>query len=202
MDGYPATVERLIQAFTRYPGIGRKSAERMALHTLNLDPGAVQALSQSLVAVIEDVRFCTVCHALTDQDICDICRDPKRSDHVICVVETFRDVIQIERSGAYHGKYHVLGGHISPLDGVDLDDLTIQALIDRVESGGISEIILALNPNTDGDVTAMHLAQRLQHVPVKISQVARGLPLGGDLEFADSLTIAKSFERRDSFHHV
>jgi recombination protein RecR len=189
------TLERLVQAFSRLPGIGEKSAQRIALYLLDEGREDGEALTQAITDVREKVRHCSRCFNIADEELCLICRDMKRDSSIICVVEEPKDLLAIERTGEYRGLYHVLGGSISPLDGVGEGDLHVRELVDRLKEG-IREVILATNPTMEGEMTAAHLLKLLKPRGVKVTRIARGIPFGGALEFNDAVTVAKAMEGR------
>jgi len=192
----PASITALISALGKLPGIGPRSAERLALHLVQTDPAAVKELAGALLHAREKVQFCATCGALTEASPCSICSDSRRDATLICVVERAVDILSIEKSGAYHGKYHVLGGKISPLDGVEPGDLRIAELEKRLKQEPVSEVVLALGTDVEGDATGNYLARRLARADLKISRIAYGLPAGSGLEFADELTLSRALEGR------
>jgi recombination protein RecR len=194
----PAVVERLIEAFSRLPGIGPKTASRLTFHLLRTSDAEAQELAQALKAMAEGTRLCSVCFNITgvDLDPCGLCRDTTRDNGVVCVVEEPLDVLAIDRTGLFRGRYHVLHGAISPVEGIGPEDLKIEALIERVDRGGVRELILATNPTMEGEATAMYLKRRLDGRGLKMTRLARGLPSGGDLEYADSGTLSQALEGR------
>jgi recombination protein RecR len=195
---YPEPVARLIDALQRLPGIGPKTAQRLTFFLLKRPADEVRELSDALVAVKERIVHCRTCYNITDQDPCRICGDPARDAAVLCVVEEPNDLLAMERTGDFRGHYHVLGGALSPLDGIGPDDLKVRELLARLESREPREVILATNPNVEGEATALYLAKLLRPLGVRITRIARGLPVGGDLEYADQVTLAKALEgRRD-----
>lgn len=196
MDIYPPPLERLIKQLSRLPGIGRKSATRVALYILNSKKDLVEGLAQSLIEVKEKIMFCPVCFNFTDQEPCSICRDGNRANGIICVVEGPGDQLAIEESRTFKGRYHVLHGVLSPLDGVGPEDLKIRELLDRLEKEDIKEVILATNPTTQGETTASYLADLLSGKDVRITRIALGIPMGGDLKYMDSLTLEHSLKSR------
>ena len=196
MAFYPEPVARLIEALQRLPGIGPKTAQRLTFFLLKRPIAEVRELSESLMAVKEQIVACRTCFNVTDQDPCRICADPNRDDRVLCIVEEPNDLLAMERTGEFRGRYHVLLGALSPLDGVGPDDLKIRELLTRLESGGTTEVILATNPNVEGEATALYLAKLLRPLGVRITRIARGLPVGGDLEYADQVTLSKALEGR------
>jgi recombination protein RecR len=189
------TLERLIEAFSRLPGIGEKSAQRIALYLLQEGREEGEKLARAIVDLEENVRNCSVCFNLTEADPCVFCRDEKRDRRTICVVEEPKDLIAIERTGGYRGQYHVLGGVLSPLDGIGEEDLRIEELLTRIHSE-ISEIILATNPTVEGEMTAARLATLLKPKGIRVTRIARGIPFGGSLEFNDIITVGKAIEGR------
>jgi len=198
MSGLIAPVARLIDEFSRLPGIGRKTAQRLTYHVLRAPADEARSLAAALVAMKEEVAYCSVCSNITDRgvDPCAICADARRDVTRICVVEEPLDVLAIERTGEYRGRYHVLHGAISPIDGIGPERIKARELVERAVAGGIDEVILATNPNLEGEATAMYLADLLApHVPL-ISRIARGLPVGGDLEYADDVTLIRSLQGR------
>ena len=191
-----APVARLIQEFHKLPGIGPKSAQRLTYYLLRVPQEEALALAQAILEVKEKIAFCSVCQNLTDTDPCLICDNPQRDRSQICVVEEALDILALERSGSYHGLYHVLHGVISPMDGVGPEDLKVEELLERLKSGEVSEVILATNPNLEGEATAMYLTRLLRPLGLRLTRLARGLPTGADLEYADDLTLARALEGR------
>ncbi len=191
-----APLARLIEELFKLPGIGPKSAQRLAYHILRQPVSEARALASAILEVKEKIAFCSVCQNVTDADPCRLCTDERRDRSAICVVEEPQDVMVVERSGSYRGLYHVLHGAISPMDGIGPEDLKIKELLDRIEAGGVAEVILATNPNLEGEATAMYLARVLRPLGVKVTRLARGLPVGGDLEYADDVTLARALEGR------
>ncbi len=189
-------LQRAIDELSKLPSIGKKTAQRLALHLLKSDKSTVESLVDSISALKNKLRFCEVCFNLSVEEKCDICKSTKRDHSVVCVVEDISDVIAIEKTNEYNGVYHVLGGVLNPLSDVTPDKLHIEELIKRIEAGGINEIILALNPDAEGDATSLYLTKILKEYPIKVSRIARGLPIGGDLEFADPATIGRAFSGR------
>lgn len=194
----PAPIQDLIGALERLPGIGPKTASRLAFFLLRAPPDLTQQLSGALVNIKSATGSCKLCANITlaGQELCDVCADPNRMDGTICVVEEPMDVLAIERTGGFHGRYHVLQGVLSPIEGIGPDDLTIRALIERVRSGEAREIILATNPSMEGDATALYLRQQLLPIGVRVTRLARGLPVGGDLEYADQNTLLRALAGR------
>jgi recombination protein RecR len=195
---YEGAIQDLIDALGRLPGIGPKSAQRIAFHILQADPEVATALLDSIRTVKERVKFCVECGNVSEEDQCRICRDPRRDNTLICVVEESKDVIAIERTREFRGKYHVLGGAISPIDGIGPEQLRIRELMARLADPGIVEVILATDPNLEGEATATYLSRMIKPLEIKVSRLASGLPVGGDLEYADEVTLGRAFEgRRD-----
>lgn len=193
---YDGIVQELIDEFGRLPGIGPKSAQRITFHILQTQNFDVSRLAELLVEVREKVRFCDICGNVTEDERCAICRDARRDQTMICVVEEPKDVVAIERTRQFRGLYHVLGGAISPIDGVGPDDLNITSLMRRLGSTEVQEVILATDPNLEGEATAAYLSRMLSTLEVPVSRLASGLPVGGDLEFADEITLGRAFEGR------
>jgi recombination protein RecR len=195
---YEGAVQDLIDELGRLPGVGPKSAQRIAFHLLQVEPADARRLAATIVKVKETVRFCGRCWNISEQEECRICRDPRRDGGVLCVVEEARDVIAIERTREYRGRYHVLGGAISPIDGIGPDDLHVRELIGRLDGEPVEEIILATNPNVEGEATASYLSRLLTPLGVRVTRLASGLPVGGDLDYADEVTLGRAFTgRRD-----
>ncbi len=192
-------LDDLIESFSRLPGIGKKSAARIAHHLLKSDRSLCEHLAHDVSVLHDRIRMCTVCGAYTESDICDICRDPGRDRHTLCVVEQPQDVQTIEAVREYQGLFHVLGGVIAPLEGIGPDQLRLSSLVARVQEEQIQEIILATNPTVEGDTTALYIQKILKNISVTVTRLASGLPVGGDLEYADRLTLARSFRGRSSF---
>ena len=196
MDTIPQPVLRLIEAFSRLPGIGPKSASRLTYYLLRSQSDDTTELAEALTELRDRTRFCSVCFNITEENPCPICKSEERDRNVICVVEEPLDVMAIERTREYRGLYHVLHGVISPMDGIGPEDLRIRELIDRVDAGTIKEVILATNPSLEGENTAMYIQRKLSKPMIKITRLARGLPMGGDLEYADEVTLARALEGR------
>ncbi len=196
MAAYARPVERLINELSKLPSIGPKSAQRIAFHVVRGRPDDALALAEALREVKERIKPCRRCFNLTEAEECGICTDPRRDQSVICVVEDPYDIGPIERTGEYKGLYHVLGGSLSPLDGIEPEDLRIAELVERVEKEGTKEIVVATNPNTTGEATALFIAQELKEKPVRVTALASGLPVGGDLEYADEVTLGRAFAGR------
>ncbi len=191
-----SAIDDLTTELSRLPGIGRKTAQRLTYHLLRQPPAQSRRLAEVLEALVERVRRCERCNNLTEDAICAYCADPRRDAGVLCVVEQPGDIASIERSGEYRGMYHVLGGHLSPLDGVGPEDLTVSSLLTRVGEQGVHEVILATNPSMEGEATALYVQRQLDGRDLRITRIARGLPVGGDLEYADGVTIAQAIAAR------
>lgn len=195
-SGLPPTVSNLVDKLSAFPGVGRKSALRMAMYVLRQPRDFAEELSNSLTAVKDKVAFCRTCWTMSEQDPCPICSDPRRDHSAVCVVEEARDMIAIERTGGWRGVYHVLGGAISPLDGVGPEQIRLDPLLERAESGEISEIVVATNPTTEGETTALYIARFIGPTGVRITRIARGVPMGSDLELVDDTTLQQSLDGR------
>jgi recombination protein RecR len=193
---YEGIVQDLIDELGRLPGIGPKSAQRIAFHILQTENFDVKNLAEILMTVRDKVRFCAICGNVSEQETCTICRDPRRDQALICVVEEAKDVVAIDRTREFRGLYHVLGGAISPIDGVGPDDLRIRQLMTRLADGQVQEIIIATDPNLEGEATATYLSRLLHTLEIKVTRLASGLPVGGDLEYADEVTLGRAFEGR------
>jgi recombination protein RecR len=191
-------VQNLIDQLGRLPGVGPKSAQRIAYHLLKVPKEDALALASAVVTAKERVRFCEVCHNLSEAPRCQICADGRRDATLVCVVEEPRDIVSVERTGGFRGRYHVLGGAINPMEGIGPDQLKVRELLGRIDSDAVVEVILCTNPNLEGDTTAMYLARLLKPLGVRVTRIASGLPVGGDLEYADELTLGRALEgRRD-----
>jgi recombination protein RecR len=193
---YEGAVQDLIDELGRLPGVGPKSAQRIAFHLLAAESADVERLAATLIRVKNEVRFCTICGNVAEAEVCRICSDPRRDPAVICVVEEPKDVNAVERTREFRGRYHVLGGAISPIDGVGPDDLRIRELLTRLQDGTVTEIILATDPNLEGEATATYLARLIGPMGVTVTRLASGLPVGGDLEYADEVTLGRAFSGR------
>jgi recombination protein RecR len=193
---YEGAIQDLIDELGRLPGIGPKSAQRLAFHVLSADATDIKRLASALQRVKDEVRFCVLCYNVAQEEKCRICRDPRRRDDALCVVEEPKDVVAIERTGEFRGRYHVLGGAINPLEGVGPDQLRVRELMARLGTGEVSELILATDPNTEGEATATYLALMVKPMGILVSRLASGLPVGGDLEYADEITLGRAFEGR------
>jgi recombination protein RecR len=189
-------LENAVTEFAKLPGIGKKTALRLVLHLLRQEMGEVEHFSEVVARMRREIKFCNRCFNVADGDICSICANSMRRQDLICVVETIRDVIAIESTQQYNGLYHVLGGIISPLDGIGPDQLTIEALVNRIQKEATSELIFALNPNIQGDTTIYYIQKKIQSFPVQVTTIARGIAFGGELEYADEMTLARSLQNR------
>ena len=196
MKSLPNSAKKLIQEFSNLPGIGRKTAQRLTFYILQIDNEKVSSLSQALLDIKEKIHNCIVCNGITEQEICSICTDPNRDSNIICVVENSHDIIVFEKTNGFNGRYHVLGGTLSPLDGVGPEDLNIQNLFERVDDG--MEVILATNSNVEGETTALYLTKILSKKEIRLSRLARGIPIGSDLGYIDSATLVRAMEGRTS----
>ena len=196
MNAFPVSMKLLIEEFSKMPGIGPKSAQRLAYHILRSSKNDAETLAKAIVKVKESVRFCKACNNLSDEDVCEICNSMDRDRSSLCVVEEPNDIAAIEKAGEYNGIYHVLLGSLSPLDGIGPSDLKIKELLDRVKKDRFKEIIIATDFNTEGEATALYLMKQLQFSGSKLTRVAYGIPVGGDIEYADQATILKAFEGR------
>lgn len=196
-EQYPSKLlERAIQELSRFPGVGRKTALRYALYLLAQEEDVAHSLCDSLVHLRDDIKHCRVCHNISDTEVCDICANPRRDRSTICVVENIHSVMCIEATGQFHGLYHVLGGVISPVDGIGPSDLEFDTLFERIAAGGVSEVILALNPTIEGDTTNFYISRRLADSGVKLTVLARGVSVGDDLEYTDEVTLGRSIVAR------
>lgn len=193
---YEGAVQELIDELGRLPGVGPKSAQRIAFHILEADGDDMKRLVNAIVTVKERVKFCTICGNVAEQETCGICRDPRRDPTAICVVEESKDVIAVERTRSFRGKYHVLGGSINPIAGIGPEQLRIRELLSRLSDEQVQEIIIATDPNLEGEATATYLVRMLKTIGIKVTRLASGLPVGGDLEYADEITLGRAFEGR------
>jgi len=196
MDYYPVPLAKLIDEFEKLPGIGHKTAQRLAFHVLNISEEKSELFARTIIEAKKKIKYCSICGNFTDIDPCKICNSTTRDRTVICIVEGAKDVLAMERIREYKGLYHVLGGVISPMDGIGPDDINIKGLINRISSGEVKELILATNPNVEGEATAIYLSKILKPFGVVTTRIAHGIPVGGDLEYADEVTLAKSLEGR------
>ena len=200
-DKYPSTLlENAIDVLSSLPGIGRKTALRLALYLLRRDEGYTEHFAEALLALRHDVKYCKVCHNISDEETCSICSDPRRDHSTVCVVENIREVMAIENTGQYHGVYHVLGGVISPIDGIGPSDLQIESLVERISKGDVSEVILALSTTMEGDTTGFYIFRKLSPLGVKVSVIARGVSVGDEIEYADEVTLGRSIINRIGFN--
>lgn len=193
---YEGPIQDLIDELARLPGIGPKSAQRLAFYMVKASADDARRLAEAIIGAKEKVRFCRECFSVSEGELCRVCRDPGRDPTVVCVVEEPKDQAAVEKAGVIKGRYHILGGAISPLDGIGPDDLRVQELLDRVARDGIEEVILATNPNLEGNATAMYVAALLKPIGVRVTRLASGLPVGGDLEYADEVTLGQALEGR------
>lgn len=189
-------IEDAVHAFATLPGIGKKTALRLVMHLLQQEPKSTELLSEAILKMRKDIQFCSTCHNVSDDPVCSICSNPARDRQVVCVVENFRDILAIENTRHYNGLYHVLEGLISPMDGIGPEQLNIQSLLERMDQGEIQEVIMALNPTIDGDTTIFYLSKILSKYGVKITSIARGIAFGGELEYVDEITLARSIQAR------
>lgn len=197
---YPSVLlEKAVSEFSKLPGIGRKTALRLVLHLLRQSNSDVEQFASAIAKVKQEVKYCRVCHNISDEDVCPICSDPRRDTSLICVVENIQDVMAVENTQQFRGLYHVLGGIISPMDGIGPDQLEIQSLVQRVEQGGVSEVILALSSTMEGDTTNFYISRKLAPLNVKLSVIARGISVGDELEYTDEVTLGRSIVNRTPF---
>jgi recombination protein RecR len=189
-------IAKLVKELARLPGIGEKTAQRLAFHIMKAGPGYASDLAGAITGAVRDVRLCTSCQTLTDRDPCPICADPERDDRILCVVEGVPDLIAVERTHEYRGRYHVLHGALSPLDGVGPGDIKVRELLVRLERAPVEEVVLATNPDIEGEATALYLLKLLKPLGIKITRIAQGIPMGGDLEYADQVTLARALTGR------
>ena len=200
MQQYPSQLlERAVEAFSQLPGVGSKTALRLVLHLLRQSTEDVDSFADAVIRVKHDVKYCKVCHNISDNEVCSICSDPRRDASVVCVVENIQDVMAIENTQQFHGLYHVLGGIISPMDGIGPHDLEIESLVERVEEGTVKEIILALASTMEGDTTNFYISRKLKDTGVKLSVIARGISVGDELEYTDEVTLGRSILNRTPF---
>ena len=199
---YPKSLKQLMDSFKQLPGIGEKTAERLALAVLSMDLEKAESFSQSIIDVKNKIKKCSVCHNLTEEEVCTICTDDTRDNHTICVVEEAKDIILFENIGSFHGKYHVLDGLISPLDGVNPDNLNISNLVERVQNEDVHELIIAVTPSIEGETTALYLSKIFENTGVVVSKIAHGVPLGTDMEYIDALTLEMALEDRKKIVNI
>lgn len=195
----PPSLNRLINELSKLPGIGPKSAQRLAFYLLKKDNVEIMTLSESVRDIRKDINFCDECHNMAEQNPCSVCADSSRNHQLICVVEEPLDALALDRTGSFKGVFHILGGVMSPIDGIGAEQLEVASLIDRISKLNVQEIIIATNPTLEGETTAIHIAKLLKDSPVKITRIARGLPMGGDLEYADDVTLSRALEGRREF---
>ena len=191
-----ALLENAVNEFAKLPGIGRKTALRLVLHLLRQEEESVETFGNTIIQLRKEIKYCQICHNISDSDICALCNDATRDDSTICVVENIKEVMVVENTRQFRGRYHVLGGVISPMDGVGPSDLEIDSLVARVAAGGIKEVILATNPRVEGEATAMYLSKLIKPLGIKVTRIAHGIPVGGDLEYTDEVTLSKALEGR------
>ena len=196
MEYFVPPLEILVEQFAKLPGIGRKSAQRLAFHVLNSSEADASKFAEAILNAKKLVKYCNVCQNITDSEVCSICNNPKRDSSVICVTESPKDVISIEKTNEYHGLYHVLHGAISPMDDIGPNDIKIAELLKRLESDEVKEVIMATNPTIEGEATAMYIARLIKPLGIKVTRIAHGIPVGGDLEYADEVTLTKAMEGR------
>lgn len=196
MEYFVPPLEVLVEQFAKLPGIGRKSAQRLAFHVLNSSEADANKFAEAILNAKKLVKYCNVCQNITDSEVCSICNNPKRDISVICVTESPKDVISIEKTNEYHGLYHVLHGAISPMDDIGPNDIKIAELLKRLESDEVKEVIMATNPTIEGEATAMYIARLIKPLGIKVTRIAHGIPVGGDLEYADEVTLTKAMEGR------
>lgn len=196
MQTYSGPISTLIEEFSKLPGVGRKTAQRLAFHVINMNMNDVEALSKAIVEAKKEIKYCSICYNITDKDPCSMCSNKNRDSSVICVVEDPRDVAAMERTKEFNGQYHVLNGVISPMDGIGPDMIRVKELVQRLGNQDVREIIMATNPTIEGEATAMYIARLLKPMGIKVTRIAHGLPVGGDLEYADEVTISKALEGR------
>ena len=196
MNHYPASILNVIKHLSRLPGIGEKTAERLTMHILKAPRGDAEQLARSIIGLKDNVQLCSSCFGLSDGELCGICRNPARNAALVCVVEQPADMVALEKSGAFQGLYHILGGCLAPMDGIGPDDIRIRELLTRISSGCIKEVVLATNTNVEGEATADYIFQRLKNQPVKVTRIASGVPIGGDLKCVSQVTIKRAMETR------
>lgn len=197
MKSLPQALQQLIDSLSRLPGIGRKTATRLAFHIMNSDPGESEALSTAIERVRSEIRTCCRCFNFSEQELCSICKDTNRQNRIVCIVEDPQNILMVEKTNEYRGLYHVLGGVISPLEGIGPEDLRVKELLHRIENEEIEEIIIALNPSTEGEATSIYLARLLKPQSIQVTRLARGIPLGSSLEYVDELTLGKALQSRN-----
>jgi len=196
MNHYPSSILKLIKSFSRLPGIGEKTAERLTMHILRAPRREAEQLSNSIVEVKDKIRLCSICFGLSDTDICNICSNRTRTSSILCVVEQPADMVAIEKSGSFTGLYHILEGVLSPMDGIGPDNIRVKELISRISQGEIKEVVLATGTNVEGEATAAYIAERIENYRIKVTRIASGVPVGGDLKYVDQVTLKKAMETR------
>ncbi len=196
MNHYPSSILKLIKSLSRLPGIGEKTAERLAMHILRAPRREAEQLSSSIVEAKDKIRLCSICFGLSDTDICNICSNRTRTSSILCVVEQPADMVAIEKSGSFTGLYHILEGVLSPMDGIGPDNIRIKELISRISQGEIKEVVLATSTNVEGEATATYIAERIENYRIKVTRIASGVPIGGDLKYVDQVTLKKAMETR------
>ena len=196
MTAFAKLIDHLIEVLTKLPGIGRKTASRLAFHILRSSPSEAHELARAIIDVKEKIHLCSVCFNLTDEDPCPICQDEKRNREILCVVEGPNDLMAIENTGAFQGRYHVLHGTLSPLEGIGPEDIKIKELMERIQHEGITEVILATNPTVEGGATALYLIEQIKPLGIKVTRIAYGIPMGGEIEYVDGMTLSKALEGR------
>jgi recombination protein RecR len=196
MSHYPPSILKLIKHIAKLPGIGEKTAERLAMHLLRSPRAEVQKLSNSIIAAKENIRLCKACFGLSDDDICQICANPARDDALLCVVEQPADMVAMEKSGAFNGRYHILAGVLSPMNGIGPDDIRLGELVAKIQRGRIKEVVLATSTTVEGEATAAYIKERLEKYPLKVTRIASGVPIGGDLKYVDQVTLKNAMEKR------
>jgi recombination protein RecR len=196
MSYYPSSILNLIKNISRLPGIGEKTAERLAMHILHSPRKEAEQLSRSILETKDKIRLCSMCFGLSDGEVCNVCKDRTRDDAILCVVEQPADMVSIEKSGSFQGLYHILSGVLSPMNGVGPDDIRIKELISRIKEGNVKEVVLATSTSVEGEATAAYIADRLENYPVKVTRIASGIPMGGDLKYVDQVTLKRAMETR------
>ncbi len=196
MSYYPASIQNLIRNIAKLPGIGEKTAERLAMHLLRVPRHEAEQLAQSILTIKDKVRSCTRCFALSDGDLCNLCSDPARDPSLLCVVEQPTDMVAVEKSGAFHGMYHILSGALSPMNGIGPENIRIRELVDRVQKDQVQEVVLATNTNVEGEATASYIAQVLEKYQIRVTRIASGVPMGGDIKYVDQVTLKKAMDTR------
>jgi recombination protein RecR len=196
MSYYPSSILNLIKNISRLPGIGEKTAERLAMHILHSPRREAEQLSRSILETKDKIRLCSMCFGLSDGEVCNVCKDRTRDDAILCVVEQPADMVSIEKSGSFQGLYHILSGVLSPMNGVGPDDIRIKELISRIKEGNVKEVVLATSTSVEGEATAAYIADQLENYPVKVTRIASGIPMGGDLKYVDQVTLKRAMETR------